>query len=79
MSPCANREHIPPGRIERILWPANSPDLKTIENIWAVLEAKIRQRNPAPRNLDELEVAARKEWTAITQEHMAAAIRSMNR
>ena len=53
--------------------------LNPIENIWAILKARIRQHNPASSDLDELEVAAREEWVAIPQEHIVGAIRSMNR
>ena len=66
-------------RIERMLWPANSPDFNPIENSWALLKEKIRQRNPVLKNLDELEVAAREEWAALPQQQIAAAIRNVNR
>ncbi len=33
-------------------WPANSPDLKPIENIWSIVKRKIR--NKRPKHADEL-------------------------
>ena len=38
--------------IERLTWPPNSPDLKTIENLWSWLDKEISKK--APRSLEEL-------------------------
>lgn len=45
------RSRAPGGLLEP--WPANSPDLSWIENIWAWMAARVRLR-PQCRNLDEL-------------------------
>uniref|UniRef100_A0A3B1JZ19 Tc1-like transposase DDE domain-containing protein n=1 Tax=Astyanax mexicanus TaxID=7994 RepID=A0A3B1JZ19_ASTMX len=39
-------------QLEVLAWPANSPDLNVIENLWAIVKRKIRDRKPT--TLDQL-------------------------
>jgi transposase/predicted transcriptional regulator len=58
-------------------WPANSPDLNPIENIWSVLKNAVEKRSP--KTLEELERAAIEEWDKIDQQTIRKTIKTMNR
>ncbi|GFW86692.1 transposon Tf2-9 polyprotein [Trichonephila clavipes] len=53
--------------IKRIPWPANSPDLNTIENLWDYLGRAIARRHPPPRDVNGLKTALLEEWSLIPQ------------
>ena len=36
--------------INRMDWPAQSPDLNPIENLWSILKMKIKKSNPSNKN-----------------------------
>lgn len=65
--------------IERIEWPARSPDLNPIEHIWDQLKKRIRSRIQPPSNLSQLRQAALEEWENIPQERVKNLINSMRR
>ena len=65
--------------IQRMEWPAMSPDLNPIENIWGMLGTRVRARNPAPYNVATLTAALQEEWNNIPQELIRNTVTSMRR
>ena len=45
-------------------WPANSLDLNPIENLWCIVQRKVRDSRP--NNTDELKATIRVTWASIT-------------
>jgi transposase len=74
---CQTRECLEREQIRLLKWPAQSPDLNPIENMWHSLEIKLRRLRPAPRNLKELWETIEKEWEATPQQEVQALIQSM--
>ena len=60
-------------------WPAQSPDLNPIENLWDELQRRLRKRNPRPANKHELYTALKEEWERIPRKIYKKLIDSMPR
>ncbi len=58
-------------------WPANSPDLNPIENLWGIVKRKMRYARP--NNAEELKATIRATWALITPEQCHRLITSMPR
>ncbi len=58
-------------------WPANSPDLNLIENLWGIVKRKMRYARP--NNAEELKATIRATWALITPEQCHRLIDSMPR
>jgi hypothetical protein len=66
-----------PAQIPKCDWPANSPDLNIIENLWACLQQKVYSREP--RTLDGLHRIILEEWNAYPIENLRTLVESMPR
>lgn len=58
-------------------WPANSPDLNPIENLWDIVKRKLRVTRP--NTVDELKAAIEASWASITPQQCHRLIASMPR
>ena len=62
--------------IERMDWPARSPDLNPLEHAWDMLQRRIQARDPQPSTRIELANALVQEWGLIPLVDIRALIRS---
>ncbi|GFW79047.1 transposable element Tcb2 transposase [Trichonephila clavipes] len=53
--------------IQRVEWPACSPDLNPIEHVWDMLRRRIAARPRPPATVRDLEIALLEEWNSIPQ------------
>lgn len=63
--------------IEKLNWPANSPDLNPIENVWKLMKDALQRRPTIPRNVEEMQKALLEEWERIDEEKLAALVARM--
>jgi len=68
-------EYFRENQIELLPWPAGSPDLNPIENLWGILKAKVAKR--FHRTKAQLEEFAIDEWQKMPQEVVKNTILSM--
>ncbi|GFS68503.1 transposable element Tcb2 transposase [Trichonephila clavipes] len=65
--------------IERMDWPARSPDLNPIEHVWEFLGRRLAARTLPPVTIRELRLALQGEWAAMPQQLIDTLILSMGR
>ncbi|GFV20723.1 transposable element Tcb2 transposase, partial [Trichonephila clavipes] len=65
--------------IQRLVWPAYSPDLNPIENVWDALGRQVAGRNYPPTNKNTLIRAPTEEWDKLPQQLLDNVVQSMVR
>ncbi|GFX30275.1 transposable element Tcb1 transposase [Trichonephila clavipes] len=65
--------------ILRLVWPARSPDLNPIENVWDALGRQVAGRNYPPTNKNTLIRAFTEEWDKLLQQPLDNVVQSMAR
>lgn len=63
--------------INRMPWPANSPDMNPIEHLWDELGRRVQEHHPPPANLNQLLQFLQQEWIAISQAFLAHLVHSI--
>ena len=63
--------------INRMLWPAKSPDLNPLEHLWGHLKYRVDKRIKPTTTLIGLEQILRREWAAIDQGRIRRLVNSM--
>lgn len=65
--------------IERMDWPARSPDMNVIEHVWSRMKLKLNGSGREYNNFNELADRIRYEWEAIPQDFLRNLVHSMPR
>ncbi|GFV29890.1 transposable element Tcb1 transposase [Trichonephila clavipes] len=63
--------------IQRLVWPARSPDLNPIENVWDALGRQVAGRNYPPINKNTLIRELTEEWDKLPQQLLDNVVQSM--
>ncbi|GFW69952.1 HTH_Tnp_Tc3_2 domain-containing protein [Trichonephila clavipes] len=65
--------------IQRLVWPARSPDLNPIENVWDALGRQVAGRNYPPTSKNTLIRTLTEEWDKLPQQLLDNVVQSMVR
>ncbi|KAL3289689.1 hypothetical protein HHI36_023092 [Cryptolaemus montrouzieri] len=63
-------EFLQNAEIDILRWPARSPDLNPIENVWDNMGRQVQQRGMPCRTLQQLENLFPEIWNSLTQEYI---------
>ncbi|GFT82564.1 transposable element Tcb1 transposase [Trichonephila clavipes] len=66
-------------QIQLFPWPARSPDLSPIENMWSMVAQRLTQIIPPAVTPDQLWQRVEAAWSAVPQEHIQSPFESMLR
>ena len=73
------RDFLQQRRMDRMDWPARSPDLAPIENLWDTLCRRVIEHHPPAANLAQLFQFLQQDWNAIPQQTLMTLVLSMRR
>jgi len=73
----ATKEWFQDHNIPLLSWPAQSPDLNPIENLWSILD--LRMKNRKPGNLDQLFETLQEAWNNLPVDLLNKLVESMPR
>ena len=51
--------------VEKLDWPAQSPDLNPIENVWMVMKDRLQKNNPPISSIDDMKTALQLCWDSL--------------
>ncbi|GFU32261.1 transposable element Tcb1 transposase [Trichonephila clavipes] len=66
-------------QIELLPWPARSPDLSPVENMWYMVAQRLTQITPPAATPDQLWQRVEAAWSAVPEEHIQSLFESMPR
>lgn len=73
----STRKFLEDNKITVMSWPANSPDLNPIENLWSVIKTRVEKIDP--ENVSCLKSAINEVWNEISRETRESLIGSMEK
>jgi transposase len=71
----SNMNCFDPTSVMQVVWPAQSPDLNPIENLWSILDSRLKDRTPS--NERELFQILRDEWNTLPIDQLTKLVDSM--
>ncbi|UYV63266.1 hypothetical protein LAZ67_2003581 [Cordylochernes scorpioides] len=66
-------------QIKLLPWPARSPDLSPIENMWSMVAEKLTQITSSTAKLDQIWKRVEAAWSSVPQEHLQSLFKSKPR